>query len=143
MARALAYGALVATALIVQLTVLDVLPLPGGIAPDLVLLVVVAIALTNGPLPGLVVGFAAGLALDLAPPASHAIGAYALVFCLTGYVCGSVAGEIDRSAFLPIAAMAARCRLRFGPVRGRRGDIRRAGRHVGRGEACAAAFCRV
>ena len=88
MARVLTYGALVATALMLQLSVLDVLPLPGGIAPDLVLLVVVAIALTSGPLFGLVTGFAAGLALDLAPPASHAIGAYALVFCLIGYVCG-------------------------------------------------------
>jgi rod shape-determining protein MreD len=105
-ARVLTYGALVATALILQLSVLDVLPLPGGIAPDLVLLVVVAIALTSGPLPGLVTGFSAGLALDLAPPASHAIGAYALVFCLVGYLCGRAAGAIDRSAFLPLAAMA-------------------------------------
>ena len=106
MTRVLTYGALVATALVLQLTVIDVLPIPGGIAPDLVLLVVVAIALTSGPLAGLVTGFAAGLALDLAPPASHAIGAYALVFCLIGYVCGRAAGEIDRSAFLPLAAMA-------------------------------------
>jgi rod shape-determining protein MreD len=106
MARLLTHGALVATALILQLTVLDLLPFPGGTAPDLVLLVVVAIALTGGPLPGLVAGFAAGLALDLAPPASHAIGAYALVFCVTGYACGRAAGEMDQSAFLPLAAMA-------------------------------------
>ena len=81
MARVLTYGALVASALVLQLTVLDALPLPSGIAPNLVLLVVVALALSSGPLPGLVTGFGAGLALDLAPPASHAIGAYALVFC--------------------------------------------------------------
>ena len=106
MARVLTYGALVAGALVLQLTVLDLLPLPGGIAPDLVLLVVVALALSSGPLPGLVTGFAAGLALDLAPPASHAIGAYALVFCLVGYVCGRVADEVDKSAILPLVAMA-------------------------------------
>ena len=106
MARVLTYGALVASALVLQATVLDLLPLPGDIAPDLVLLVVVALALSSGPLPGLVTGFAAGLALDLAPPASHAIGAYALVFCLVGYVCGRAAGEIDKSAVLPFAAMA-------------------------------------
>jgi rod shape-determining protein MreD len=106
MARLLTHGALLVTALLLQLTVLDLLPLPGGVAPDLVLLVVVAIALTGGPLPGLVAGFAAGLALDLAPPADHTIGAYALVFCLTGYACGRAAGEIDRSALLPLAAMA-------------------------------------
>jgi rod shape-determining protein MreD len=106
MARLLTHGALLVTALLLQITVLDLLPFPGGVAPDLVLLVVVAIALTGGPLPGLAAGFAAGLALDLAPPANHAIGAYALVFCLTGYACGRAAGEIDRSAFLPLAAMA-------------------------------------
>ncbi len=106
MARLLTHGALVATALILQLTVLDLLPFPGGTAPDLVLLAVVAIALTGGPLPGLLAGFAAGLALDLAPPANHAIGAYALVFCVTGYACGRAAGEMDRSAFLPLTAMA-------------------------------------
>ncbi len=105
MARIFAYGALAATALILQLTVLDVLPFPGATAPNLVLLVVVAIAISNGPLAGLVTGFAAGLALDLAPPASHAIGAYALVFCIVGYLCGRAAGEIDRSALLPLAAM--------------------------------------
>ena len=106
MARVLTYGALVASALVLQLTVVDLLPLPGGTAPDLVLLVVVALALSSGPLPGLVTGFAAGLALDLAPPASHAIGAYALVFCLVGYVCGRAAGEVDKSAILPLVAMA-------------------------------------
>jgi rod shape-determining protein MreD len=105
-ARVLAYGALVALALVVQLAVLNLLPLPGGVTPDLVLLVVVAIALISGPMTGLVTGFAAGLGLDLAPPASHAIGAYALVFCLIGYLCGRAAGEIDRSAFLPLTAMA-------------------------------------
>ena len=35
------------------------------------LLAVVALALTGGPLPGLLTGFLAGLALDVAPPASH------------------------------------------------------------------------
>ena len=124
MARVLTYGALVASALVLQLTVLDLLPLPGGIAPDLVLLVVVALALTSGPLPGLVTGFAAGLALDLAPPASHAIGAYALVFCLVGYVCGRAAGEIDRSAIPATRCDGSRRARRFDPLRGRRCDIR-------------------
>jgi rod shape-determining protein MreD len=105
-ARVLAYVTMLAGALVIQLSVLDPLPLPGGTAPDLVLLVVVAIGLTSGALPGTVTGFIAGLALDLAPPATHAVGEYALVFCLVGYFCGRAAGEIDRSAFLPLAAMA-------------------------------------
>ena len=106
MTRVLAYLALVASALVLQLCVLDTLPLPGAAAPDLMLLVVVAVALTSGTLPGTITGFAAGLAMDLAPPASHTVGEYALVFCLVGYVCGRAAGEIDRSAFLPLGAMA-------------------------------------
>ena len=59
------------------------------------LFAVVALALTGGPLPGLLTGFLAGLALDVAPPASHAIGQYALVFCVVGYACGRLAGLGD------------------------------------------------
>ena len=43
---------LLLAALVLQLTVLDRLPLPGGVAPDLVLLVVVALALSSGPMTG-------------------------------------------------------------------------------------------
>lgn len=106
MARLFSYGALVASALVVQLTVLDTLPFPGGSAPDLVLLVVVAIALASGPLAGLASGFCGGLALDLAPPAVHSAGAYALVFCLVGYAFGQAARDTERSALLPLTAMA-------------------------------------
>lgn len=105
MGRALTHVGLVAIALVTQL-VFDTLPLPGGTAPNLVLLVVAAIALTSGPMPGVVMGFVAGLALDLTPPANHAIGEYALVFCLVGYFCGLAAGEINRPAAMPLAAMA-------------------------------------
>ena len=61
------------------------LPLPGGAAPDLVLLLVTAIAVCTSPLTGALTGFAGGLALDVAPPAIHYAGEYALVFCLAGY----------------------------------------------------------
>ena len=53
---------LVAVALAAQLTIVNRLVLPGGAGPDLVLLVVVALALTGGPLPGMLTGFLAGLA---------------------------------------------------------------------------------
>jgi rod shape-determining protein MreD len=72
-------------AVIVQLTVVNRLPLPGSAGPDLVLLVVTAIAVVTGPAAGAVAGFAGGLALDVAPPATHMAGEYALVFCLAGY----------------------------------------------------------
>jgi rod shape-determining protein MreD len=93
--------------LILQVTVANRLPLPGSVMPDLVLLAVVALALVNGSLLGLVTGFCAGLATDIVPPADHTIGRYALVYCLIGYVCGLAAPEMDRSAVLPFVAVAA------------------------------------
>jgi rod shape-determining protein MreD len=77
-------------AVVVQLTVVNRLPLPGGAAPDLVLLLVAAIAVSTGPVTGAVVGFAGGLALDIAPPAAHYAGQDALVFCLVGYAAARV-----------------------------------------------------
>jgi rod shape-determining protein MreD len=83
--------------ILVQLTVLDGLRLPGGGVPDLVLVLVAALAMAQGPLAGLVIGFAAGLCLDLAPPGSALIGQYALVFCLAGWVAGRLSGAARRS----------------------------------------------
>ncbi len=96
-------------ALLLQLTIVNGLPLPGGGAPDLVLLCVIAIGLIGGPQPGLVAGFCAGLALDLAPPADQLIGQYALVFCLIGYGSGRLRFTLRQSAFmaLVVAAVAA------------------------------------
>ena len=72
----LATVAVLLAALLLQLTMVDRLPLPGRRPPDLVLLVAVALGLTCGPTTGLLTGFWAGLALDLAPPASALIGEY-------------------------------------------------------------------
>jgi rod shape-determining protein MreD len=83
---------LLAAALLLQLTVLNGLHLPGGSVPDLVLIVVVALAIADGPVPGMVTGFAAGLCVDLAPPGSGVIGQYALVFCLAGWAAGRLSG---------------------------------------------------
>jgi len=98
----------VLVALMLQLTLVDRLPLPAGGVPDLVLLVVVALGLTGGPVAGMLTGFCAGLALDIAPPASQLPGEHALVFCLAGYGCGRLGGMIGRSAVgsLAIAAIA-------------------------------------
>jgi rod shape-determining protein MreD len=96
---------LVVTALVLQLSILPLLPLPGA-SPDLVLLVLVGLALTGGPLTGAVTGFAAGLALDLAPPSDHAIGRWALVLCLVGYAVGLAEDEADRSALAPVLVVA-------------------------------------
>ena len=109
MRRFLISCAVIALALLGQLTFINRLTLPGGAGPDLVLLAVVALALTGGPLAGALTGFLAGLALDVAPPASHTIGQYALVFCLVGYGCGRLAalGDASPGLYVGISAAAA------------------------------------
>ncbi|HET9894365.1 MAG TPA: rod shape-determining protein MreD [Streptosporangiaceae bacterium] len=93
-------------ALLLQLTIINGLPLPGGGAPDLVLLCVVAIGLVAGPRAGIVTGFCAGLALDVAPPANELIGQYALVLCLAGYCSGRLTSMLRRSPVLALAGAA-------------------------------------
>ena len=83
---------------IVQLTIVDRITFPGGAGPDLVLLAVAALALAGGPLTGMLIGFWAGLALDVAPPGSHFVGQNALVFCLIGYACGLLADDSSGDA---------------------------------------------
>lgn len=100
--RGLLATLLVASALLLQLTVLAPLPLPGG-TPDLVLLVVVTFGLVHGEVTGMVVGFGAGLALDLVPPSDSPAGLWALVLCVVGYLAGTARAETERSAFAPLA----------------------------------------
>lgn len=96
---------MVAATLVFQVTVVTRIPLPGGVGPDLVLLVVIALAMVSGPPAGAAIGFLAGLAADIAPPADHAIGRYALVLCLVGYLCGLAADDLDSSGFLPFLVL--------------------------------------
>ncbi len=102
MRRAILSAILLAAALVLQLTVVNRLPLPGT-GPDLVLLAVVALGLRGGPAAGALTGFCAGLGLDLAPPGSYLAGEYALVFCVIGYLCGRLRGSLNQSALLTIA----------------------------------------
>jgi rod shape-determining protein MreD len=95
--RALAIPVALLLAVLCQLAVVNRAPLPGGAAPDLVLLVVVALAVNTGPLTGMLAGFAGGLALDVAPPGGHLAGQYALVFCLAGYACGRIRSAITEA----------------------------------------------
>ena len=60
------------------------------------------------PLGGALIGFGAGLLADLAPPADHAVGRYALVLCVIGYVAGLTRPENGqhRSATVPMLVVA-------------------------------------
>lgn len=86
--RLLVPPVLLVVAIALQTTLVNRLPLPGNGQPDLVLLIVLALATVGGPLPGMLTGFIGGLALDVAPPGSDLTGEKALVFCLAGYGCG-------------------------------------------------------
>ncbi|AEM87225.1 rod shape-determining protein MreD [Streptomyces violaceusniger Tu 4113] len=99
---------LVVFALVVQICVLARLQLPGAV-PDLLLLVVLGLALVYGHTGGALIGFAAGLLADLAPPADHAAGRYALVLCVIGYLAGLAKPESGqlRSATGPMLVVVA------------------------------------
>src|ERR1700749_16099 len=94
--RAVISVVVVAVTVVLQLTIVNRIAFPGGAGPDLVLLVVAALALAGGPMAGVLTGFLAGLALDVAPPGSHFVGQNALVFCLIGYACGLLADAPGR-----------------------------------------------
>ncbi|MEU8762828.1 rod shape-determining protein MreD [Streptomyces sp. NPDC048659] len=133
--RILLCAALVVVALVVQVSVLARLQLPGAV-PDLVLLTVVALALSYGHVTGALTGFAAGLLADLAPPADHAAGRYALVLCVVGYLCGLARPDNGRlkSATGPMAVVvvaALGSTLLYAGVGALVGDT--AARHVGLG----------
>ncbi|NUR83864.1 MAG: rod shape-determining protein MreD [Nonomuraea sp.] len=86
-------GALiVVAAVLVQVMLVNRVPLPAGAVPDLVLLAVVGVSLMRGPAAGTVIGFSAGLLADLMPPTAHLVGQYAFVLAIIGYVAGRGVG---------------------------------------------------
>src|SRR5216683_3154748 len=111
MKRKLVAATALTAVLLVQLTIVNGLALPGGATPDLVLLCVIAFGMIGGPAAGLIAGFCAGLALDLAPPASQLVGQYALVLCLVGYGAGRLRFTVRHSVLLALAAAAAMAAL--------------------------------
>jgi len=131
--RILLSAVLVLLGLVIQVSVLGQLQLPGA-TPDLLMLIVVGLALVYGPTGGCLVGFTAGLLADLAPPSDHAIGRYALVLCLLGYAAGLLRPEGSRhrsvsSALVVVAGAAVVSTLMYATVGALVGDT--AARHVG------------
>ena len=125
--------ALVVVALVIQVSVLARLHLPGAV-PDLLLLTVLGLAMVYGHVGGALVGFGAGLLADLAPPADHAAGRYALVLCVIGYFAGLIKPENGRlkSVTGPMAVVVAAAigsTLLYAGVGALVGDT--AARHVG------------
>jgi len=103
--RAVFAGVLLLTAVLLELTLLSRLGLPGA-TPDLVLVCVSALALVRGAEAGAVIGFGAGLLLDLAPPAVGYLGMSAFLLALVGYLAGMAAGSADRGVWRPVVLVA-------------------------------------
>ncbi|MEQ6903127.1 rod shape-determining protein MreD [Nocardioides sp. YIM 152588] len=85
-------------ALVAQVSVLPRMGWPDagtGVVPGLVLLVVVATGLAQDTRFATLVGFFAGLLLDLAPPADHVAGRWALALGVVGYVVGRLSHDFQ------------------------------------------------
>ncbi|WP_243056981.1 rod shape-determining protein MreD [Nocardioides sp. SR21] len=104
--RALAAAAAIVVALALQVSVFSHFSW-AGVVPNLCLLVVVAAALTRGSHFAAVLGFVAGVSLDLAPPADHVAGRWALALVIVGYVAGRVRRDAPPTASTVVATVAA------------------------------------
>jgi rod shape-determining protein MreD len=94
--QVLIIGGTVLFSVIIELTLLSRLDLPGA-TPDLVIVMVVAIALAMGPTQGAVAGFSAGILIDVAPPADTLLGVNAIVYLAIGFITGFVIDPRDRT----------------------------------------------
>jgi rod shape-determining protein MreD len=77
-----------------------------GVVPNLALLVVVAAGLVRGPELAALLGFVGGLAIDLAPPADHIAGRWALGLVVAGYLAGRVRQDSGASALAATVTVA-------------------------------------
>jgi rod shape-determining protein MreD len=106
MLRAFVAFCVVALAVVLQVTVFPHVAW-DGIVPNLALLVVVGAALVRGPQFAAVLGFAAGAVIDLAPPADHIAGRWALALVVVGYVAGRVRQDLKPTAGAVVLTVAA------------------------------------
>lgn len=70
--------------------------------PDLVLLVVVAVALTSGSVAGAGAGLVGGWLLDLAPPSAEPLGLGALTLAAAGWVAGTATRRAGHPWWWPV-----------------------------------------
>ncbi len=103
--RLVAVAALVVLTVTLQISTFSHFAI-DDVVPDLALLLVIAAALVRGPDYAALVGFCAGLVLDLAPPADHTAGRWALSLVIVGYLTGLVKGEATHalSTIMTVAA---------------------------------------
>jgi rod shape-determining protein MreD len=97
MRRVLLLAAVIAVGVVVESTVLGHLRL-GGIHADVLVIAVVAVAMTCGPVTGATFGFSAGLVSDLL--FANQVGVYALVYTVIGFGIGVARVYITTSSTL-------------------------------------------
>ena len=78
-----------------------------GIVPNLCLLVVVGAALTIDAPAAMVLGFVAGVALDLVPPADHVAGRWALALTVVAFLAARVRQDVRPTAVAVVGTIAA------------------------------------
>jgi len=98
-------GAVILLAVIMQVAVFNLVAV-NGVVPNLALVVVVAASIARGPQLGAVVGFTAGLLIDLAPPADHVAGRWALALVIVAVLAGRVRGDARRSPLAGLTTVA-------------------------------------
>jgi rod shape-determining protein MreD len=104
--RTLVLALLVTAAVVLQVAAFSYLSY-DGVVPNLALLLVVGAALVRGPDFAMVLGFFAGLAIDLAPPSDHVAGRWALALVVVGYLAGRVRHDAGSSAVAAVVTVAA------------------------------------
>jgi rod shape-determining protein MreD len=103
--RAAVLGVLLVVAVSLQVAVFRYVSV-DGVVPNLALLVVIAAAFVRGPHYAATLGLAAGLVLDLAPPADHVAGRWALALVIAGYLAGRVRTDARQSTAAALATVA-------------------------------------
>jgi rod shape-determining protein MreD len=104
MTARLRLGGLLFVALLLQTTVASDLRI-RGVSPDFMLLLTICAGLAGGPDTGAVVGFLAGLLIDLFLHATP-FGLSALTYCLVGYAVGVLRRSVLREGNLLAPATA-------------------------------------
>jgi rod shape-determining protein MreD len=104
-------GALMVVAALVQVSLASTIEVAEG-HPDVVLVLVIGIALLRGPMFGAVVGFWAGLVLDVA--SLETLGLTSLLLTLVGYFAGRLGDVTTKSSAHPSLVAVALGTIGFG-----------------------------
>lgn len=104
--RPLLLGAMVTMAVVAQSVLFRHVSVEG-VVPNLALVVTVVAAIARGPQFGAGLGFCAGLLLDVAPPADHVAGRWALALVLVGYLAGRVRQDARSSTLTAVLVVGA------------------------------------